>query len=150
MEITEAWAVRLETKFDRMMELMQAEFLRSRAEMSGFRVEVNERFERVDERFDRMDERFLSVLDRLDLLEKRVGTLEQRIDANAATLEGMRVELSGLAATVHTREGRRELDVLRADTYKLQMSINTLSDDMRQRFRVMSERLAAVEKRLAI
>jgi hypothetical protein len=116
----------LEAKLDRMVEWIQQEFMRQRAEMAdfraemtGFRAETNGRLEalRVE-----MAERFESVLNRLDLVERQVARTVKEV-------QEIRVDLQRLDA--------------------LQKSVNSLSDDMRQRFRVVSERLVAVEKRLA-
>lgn len=142
----------LEAKLDRMMELMQQEFVHARAEfraemsesraefraqMSGFQDETNGRFSAIDRRFDElrveMAERFQSVMDRLDLLERQVAR-------NSTTLQEMRAELDGV---------RSDMLKLHDQADRMQKSVNRLSDDMRQRFRVVNERLAAVEKRLA-
>jgi hypothetical protein len=44
---------------------------------------------------------------------------------------------------------RAQVDGLRSDLNALSRRVDILSDDMRQRFRVVTERLTAVEKKLA-
>ncbi|MGQ0813081.1 MAG: hypothetical protein ACT4O1_01270 [Gemmatimonadota bacterium] len=127
-----------DANLNRMFELIQQEFVRSRAEMQEFRVEVNARFDQValraemNQRFDamrvEMTERDQSVVDRLTLLEQTMGKFTR-------VVEEMRVEVSAV-----------KIDVLKLDNRfdKLQQNVNGLADDMRQRFRTLNERLSGV------
>lgn len=49
-------------------------------EMTGFKKDVNKRFEQVDKRFDslekRMDERFAYVNSRIDIVETRIANMD--------------------------------------------------------------------------
>ena len=87
-----------------------------------------------------MLERFQSVLDRLDALERRVGQL-------SSGLGELRLQFVNL----HSDFGKLvvRLDGVDASIYELTMRVNGLGDDMRQRFRLVTDRLYAVEQRLA-
>ena len=161
-----------EAKLDRMFELIQQEFARSRAEtaelraemhagmsslraeihagMSSLRAEMNagigslrsemqEGF--VSIRFE-MGERFQSVLDRLDLVENRV-------DKGVVALQDVHVEVGKLkleVGNIKLEVGNLKLEVLKLDGRfdQMQMSVNGLGDDMRQRFRAVNDRLSAL------
>jgi hypothetical protein len=123
-------------RLGRMFDLIQTEFALSRAAMNEFRAEVNARFDGLRAEFDgkfdglrsEMAERFESVTDRLDLLEHKVSKL-------TPVVEEMRAELSAVKLNVFKLDNRFD---------GLQMSVNGLAEDMRQRFRALNERLSSV------
>ena len=73
----------LNTKLDRMMELVQQEFQRQREELAEFRAQVNARFDDVYARFDDVYARLDDVNRRLDDANRRLAYLrvEKRLAA---------------------------------------------------------------------
>ena len=85
-----------------------------------------EQGQRLDAIHAEMIERFESVDRRLAALERRAAHGESRLDALMNEINQLRREMQQLASRV-----------------------DTLGADMLQRFRVLTERLAAVEKKIA-
>ncbi len=82
----------------------------------------------MDARFDAVDARFDALA--LDELRARVTGLSERLDHLAG---GMLARLAGVEGGL----------------YDLSEKVNALSEDMRQRFRVVGERLGDIDRRLA-
>ena len=105
---------------------------------------LEQRMDRLEQRMDAMHtemlERFESVLDRLNDLEKRVGVI-------GANVEALQIQVFDLRGDVQRIE-KRMTDV-ESSIYEVTTRVSGLGDDMRQRFRVVTDRLAAVEQRLA-
>jgi uncharacterized coiled-coil protein SlyX len=118
-----------DANLNRMFGLIQQELVRLRGETSaGFAAARSGMVEGFDAIRVETAERFLSVMDRLDLIEYKVAK-------STATVEEMRQELVAVKNEVYKLDDRID---------HVQMSVNGLADDMRQRFRVMNERLSTV------
>lgn len=126
-----------DAKLERYFELIQGQFELMQRQFDDLRTEMRAGFARIDARFEKADlewnERFQSVLDRLDMLEKRV-------DKNIQVVGEIRSEIDTLKTAIYKLDNNVD---------EVHMSVNGLSDDMRQRFRALNDRVAAVEKRLA-
>jgi septal ring factor EnvC (AmiA/AmiB activator) len=114
-----------DAQFDKLIGWLEGKFssLEARLEhleasMQSLRVEMNERFQSVNDRLD---------------------ALEQRTVAIAEGFQETRAELSKVV---------QRLDRVDTSIYELHQKLNGVGDDMRQRFRGVTERLAAVEQRL--
>ena len=157
-----------EAKFDRFVERIEdrfqdfdARFARLEArfaqidarfdQMDERFAQMDERFDQIDERFDRLDasittlrveigEKFQSVYDRLDALDDRVERLAAASDEVRHQLVLLRTDVDKLVI---------RLDRVDANVYGVTTRINGLGDDMRQRFRLVNERLTTLEQRLA-
>ena len=113
----------------------------------------------------RMVERFIGVDERLSTLDKRMGQLEVRVgpfeerfkhlEGGLTNLQGgltnlqvgltaLRSELKQELATIQNR-----LAALEASSTQLNARVDLLANDTRQRFRMLIERVAAIETRLA-
>jgi chromosome segregation ATPase len=104
------------------------------------RLDANDgRLNTIDARLDRlrveMNERFQSVNDRLDTNDKRLARLSDE-------LEQFRAELVIVKHRVEQLDGR--LASIDTGLHHLNMRVDGLGDDMRQRFRAVTERLANV------
>jgi archaellum component FlaC len=100
-------------------------------------------------------EGFLSVSDRFTSLDYRVRNVEERLDRVTAELVN---RMDVLERTMNDRFGhlqsgveglRADVDRLAGDVGRLSGRVDVLGDDMRQRFRGVTDRIAAIEDRLA-
>jgi hypothetical protein len=89
-----------------------------------------QRFESIDQRFQSIDERFdalhLEMTERFISVDERFRSVEERLDL-----------LTDKTAAVERRTGRFEEEMV-----ALNGRFDNLSDDMRQRFRLVNERLS--------
>jgi len=116
-----------EAQFERLMGLIEARFQRLEARfdaletgIAALRIEMNERFE--------------SVNNRLNSVDKRLEQLTSSGDRVRDQVSGLRIEVDQLV---------RRFDAVDYGMYHLNQRIENFSDDMRQRFRVVNERLGA-------
>ncbi|MEX0892315.1 MAG: hypothetical protein WEB88_09100, partial [Gemmatimonadota bacterium] len=107
---------------------------------------IDARFQAVDERFDAIDtrllsieERFIGVDDQFRTLTIRMEFFEQRVDHRLHRLTNEMTLLRELTEQIDTRTRGTEIGV-----GDLNARVDTLAEDMRQRFRVVNDRLAAV------
>jgi chromosome segregation ATPase len=137
----------------------------ARADNLALRAEMNARFEVSDTRLAELSQRFeqfrVETNERLQSVFDRLGLVEKRLDRAFVAIDELRTEVRRVAAeSVELRgeiaEMRGEIAELRGDfagftdkivkvesrVDRVQSSINSLSDDMRQRFRLVNERLA--------
>jgi len=107
------------------------------ARLDALRAEMVERFESVDQRFRALELRMTlfenKVTDRLDVITAEMELLKGKVAALDANL-----------ARLHTR-----LDPLEAALGSWAAGIAALGEDVKQRFRVVNERLTGIEQRLA-
>ena len=137
------------------------------------------RFDGIDQRFDRLEARMDRLETRMDALEARMGGLEGRMGGLEGRMGSMHVEMLERFQSVNDRldamehrvqtmsvgfdDVRGQLAATRADVekivhrldrmdttiYEQTMKLNSVPDEMRQRFRGVTDRLAGVEQRLA-
>lgn len=147
-----------DAQFGRFVDLIQTRF----QEIDARFDQMDARFDQIDARFDRLEgrverienqmtlmrsemiERFLSVSDRLGAVERRVSHLDVAIRSEMDSLHsvaaGLRGDIDTLKQLTHSMDN---------GVHELTVRINDLGDDMRQRFRIVTERLVAVEGRMA-
>ena len=107
---------------------------------------LEERVGKLEERFDRFelrtDERFESVIDQMRLMNRRLDGID-------ATLVDVRAEIATLNARVDGTERRvaliaERMRLLEKGYESLDGRLVVFADDVRQRFRVVNDRLAAL------
>ena len=134
-----------------------------RVDMDGLEQRLTKRLDSVDARLDslraEMVERFESVDQRFRALELRMTLFENKYAAELSAIRtaldtGIRGELELLKKQVASLEGslvrlNGRLDPLEAAVSSWAASTAGLGEDVKQRFRVMNDRLAGIEQRLA-
>ncbi|MEO7671901.1 MAG: hypothetical protein ABIV28_06725 [Longimicrobiales bacterium] len=123
---------------------------------------IDGRLDRLEGRMDRLEVRmdslrtevregFLSVADRFTTLEYRIRNLEDRIALIEAAIPVMLDPITPLIARLEAAmQGvREEMIRTRADLGNVNERLDGIADDMRQRFRGVTDRMMAIEKRLA-
>ena len=115
------------------------------ARLDTLRAEMAERFESVDQRF-----RALEL--RMTLFENRyaaeLSAIRTALDTGIrGELELLKSQVASLDASLVCLNGR--FDPLEAAVSSWAASTAGLGEDVKQRFRVMNERLAGIEQRLA-
>ena len=154
---------RFERKFDQFVEYVQGEFAAVRAEIklevAGVRAEL--RSEIADARSElkseiadlraelrtfrsEFQEKYENLSDRLRLVESRLAALALEQSRIRQTLEHGLNEVRA-----ETEQVRLKIEAIEAATLDNSLRIIQLRDDIQQRFRIVSERLTAVEKQLA-
>jgi chromosome segregation ATPase len=134
-----------------------------RLDMQGVEQRLTRRLDSVDARLDtlraEMAERFESVDHRFRALELRMTLFENRYAVELSAirtaldteirgeLELLKKQVASLSAGVALLNGR--LEPLEAAVSSWAASTAGLGEDVKQRFRVMNERLAGIEQRLA-
>ena len=98
--------------------------------LTSLRVEMNDRFLAVDERF-------ISIDERLRTMELRIDHFETRVMDRLASIETV-------VSQIATRTTNLENQLV-----DLNVRVDGLADDNRQRFRVLTERVAAIERLVA-
>ena len=107
---------------------------------------LEERVGRLEERFDRLElrteERFESVFDHFRVLDRRLDNIE-------AVLVDVRAQMATLTARVDGAEHRVALVAERMQRLEkgyetLDLRVAGFADDVRQRFRLVNDRLAAL------
>lgn len=99
--------------------------------------QVDARFQQIDERFDQIDARFERLTGRVEAVGLAIGLLNEKVD--------------GMDRTMSARLSRVDEQISRVDTNVIGMKarVDGLSDDMRQRFRVLLDRLTGIERKRA-
>jgi chromosome segregation ATPase len=105
-----------------------------RTEMTASRTEMTERFGAMQ---TEMTERFISVDEQLRTLTMRVQQFEVRAQRDLDAVKGAMTDLS------------QRMTAVEDSIVELHRRVDTLSDDMRQRFRGVNERLTSIERRSA-
>ena len=101
-----------------------------------FAVRLEERLDaRIDALRNEMRDGFISVDERFRTMESRLDRLEARI----AQLETRMSQLETRLGDIETR-----LSAVEREVAQINSRLDTLSDDMRQRFRVLTDRVAAL------
>jgi len=146
-EETRAGFARMDAGFARMerfFELSQAQFGELGGQIAGIaecldRVETRKRFQAIDRRLHSIEERFIGVDDQFHTLTIRLERFEQRVDDR---LDGVCREVGLLRE--HTQQIDARTRGIEIGMDALNARVDTLAEDMRQRFRVVNDRLAAV------
>ena len=99
--------------------------------------------------FISVDERFRSMEARLDRLEVRIAQLETRMGSLETRMSQMDTRMSQLDTRMNQLEARHgdieaRLSAIERELTHINTRLDTLSDDMRQRFRVLTDRVAAL------
>ncbi len=150
----------LEARMDR----LEARVDGLEARMKSFETSVAERFQSVDEQIratQRNLDRLADAL-RTDLLKLEDGTIQVRADMNerfgrlekgmeALTLGELRERMHVLSERVDHLGGSvvGRLEGVEKELSNLTGQVNGLTDDMRQRFRAVNDRLVDIDRRLA-
>lgn len=124
----------IEVTFAERFDALHAEFAEKLASME---LAFTERFISVDERFSTLHLRIEQfegrVTGALEGMRNDIALLSTRVSGLDERVDGLATQLSGLTA----RAGRFEDGLL-----AVSVRLDTLADDMRQRFRQVNERLA--------
>ncbi len=125
-------------------------------------VAIDGRLDRLEDRVGRLEgsmdslrtevrEGFLSVADRFTTLEYRMRNLEDRTALIEAAIPVLLDPITPVIAKLEAAmQGvREEMIRTRADIGNVNERLDGIADDMRQRFRGVSDRMMAIEKRLA-
>ncbi len=159
---------------DRRFDALEARMADVEARLAGLEAGLrlaDARFAAIDERFLSMSERFTNLETRLEQLRGQFATSLGDLDARVGVLGGELNERLDRVAAAHDPallDRLRERVTLIADRVdhlatsvvprleKVELALNALgtrvddiSDDMRQRFRVVSDHLAEIDRRLA-
>jgi len=160
-------------RIDRWFELSQEQFISFRDEVRGglgeLRGEVGELRGAVDalgSRMDRLEQRVDALGSRMDRLEQRVDALSGTVDALGGRMDRLELEMRERFISVDdqlraarasdalllerlaevrdqsARQGER-LDRVETGIADMNMRVDSLADDMRQRFRLVNERLGS-------
>jgi chromosome segregation ATPase len=138
---------RLDRRFDKLIAFLEGMELRNlqRFERSEARMEQLEN--RISEQITGVNERLSSMALRIEQFEGRVVGKLAGLDEVRQEIIGVRQEIAGVRQEVLQVRNRLDhlserVDHLEDALLKLGVRLDSLSDDMRQRFRVVNDRLA--------
>jgi len=155
---------------ERLHEEIQGVERRLHDEIGGVEARLTRRLDAVDarldtlrgeiaERFESVDQRFRTPELRMTLFENRHAARNEQVAAELAVirtaidtgirgeLEVLKKQVASLDASLVRLNGR--LDLLEAAVSSWAGGMAGLGEDVKQRFRVMNDRLAGIEQRLA-
>lgn len=134
--MSETQLTRFEKKFDRFVEYVQSEVselskvradvVAIRAELATLREEIRNQYEAVTDRLKRLEQAYTGMNFEIVRLGKELATVRHAIE----DIRGLMLRLETQAIESHVR-------------------VSQFRDDMQQRFKVVNERLAAMERLLA-
>ncbi len=143
---------------DRRMDLLAAHIVTMDGRLDG----IDRRLDRLEGRMDRLEvkmdalqtevrEGFLSVADRFTSLGYRIRNLEDRVALIEAAIPVLLDPFKPVVARIEAAmQGvREEMIRTRTDLGHVNVRLDGIADDMRQRFRGVSDRMLAIEQRLA-
>jgi chromosome segregation ATPase len=126
MELIEARFQHIDSRFDRLEQDTGAAIAALHSEVAALRSEVA--VLRTETR-----ERFQEVYDRLDALERRVGWLGESVTETRVTVGRLTERMDRVETAIHDQTIR----------------LNVLKHEIQQRFRGVTEQLAALEQKIA-
>lgn len=135
-----------DTQYDKLIDWLEIRFSAIDDRFHSLRGEMIERFDilrgEMRELHTEMLERFQSVNDRLDVLERRITSLTDSQEIQRDNVFRISADLANVRQDIARLDTR--LDHIARDLHGVNLKIAALGDDMRQRFRVLTERVAAV------
>jgi methyl-accepting chemotaxis protein len=126
--------------------------------LDRFEAGVEARFDAIEARFDAIEARFEAIEDRIATMDERFSTLALRVEhfenRVMAAVRDVRDQVAILAERIDVLEARvgavagqveemnTRIEALEAGTLALSGRLDGVGEDMRQRFRIVNDRLA--------
>lgn len=132
----------LDTRFAEMAEILSRAFAKLEARLDARFEAIDRRFEAIDRRFEAIDRRFdtmhKEMVERFMAVDERFATMNLGIDHLCSRIEGMETAVTALID---------RMDRVEAHQIALRGRLDGISEDIRQRFRVVNDRLAELALR---